>query len=266
MKFRLAGDGKPVAHAVKTSGQHTPGDVMYYLSDYARPCVFEDGAVLMDLRTDTYLGIAAEHLPDVQRHVVNWPEGAAPSQSKPGDNSAASAQLIRELLKRGVLTTTVKPPAPLDVPEPSSTFLYLGTSDVSRHVPLKHALRFLTALASTSFRQRRRLQSRLSGIDGCQSALRHDGKVAPTESIVNPIASFFTLRPWFYTASGRCLFDSLVLIEYLTKLRVPCTLVIGVAIKPFLAHAWVQVGPSVVNDTVENVQMYKPILAIGEHG
>jgi hypothetical protein len=44
---------------------------------------------------------------------------------------------------------------------------------------------------------------------------------------------------------------------------VPCTFAIGVATKPFLAHAWVQIGESVLNDTAEHVQDFKPLLSIG---
>jgi len=44
---------------------------------------------------------------------------------------------------------------------------------------------------------------------------------------------------------------------------VPCTFVIGVATKPFLAHSWVQIGEYVLNDTAEHAQDFKPILSIG---
>jgi hypothetical protein len=43
---------------------------------------------------------------------------------------------------------------------------------------------------------------------------------------------------------------------------VPCTFVIGVATRPFVAHAWVQIAGSVLNDTVEHVQDFAPILSV----
>jgi hypothetical protein len=70
-------------------------------------------------------------------------------------------------------------------------------------------------------------------------------------------------RIWFYTAQNHCLLDSLVLSVFLTNRRVPSTFVIGVATKPFLAHAWVQIGDSVLNDTSEYTQMFSPLLAVG---
>jgi hypothetical protein len=77
------------------------------------------------------------------------------------------------------------------------------------------------------------------------------------------ISSFRQLRIWFYTAHDQCLFDSLVLSVFLTLLKVPCTFVIAVASKPFLAHAWVQVGDMVLNDTAEHVQEFQPLLGVG---
>jgi hypothetical protein len=83
------------------------------------------------------------------------------------------------------------------------------------------------------------------------------------DNTAQQLASFLWLRTWCYTAQRRCLFDSLVLSIYLTRGMVPCTFVIGVANKPFLAHAWVQIGESVLNDTAEHVHNFKPILSIG---
>lgn len=77
--------------------------------------------------------------------------------------------------------------------------------------------------------------------------------------------SFLRLRLFFYTAHRRCLFDSLVLTAFLTKTGVPCTFVIGVSTKPFLAHAWVQIGETVLNDTAEHIQMYTPIFSVDGH-
>jgi hypothetical protein len=59
------------------------------------------------------------------------------------------------------------------------------------------------------------------------------------------------------------MFDSLVLAVFLTRHMIPCTFVIGVSVKPFLAHSWVQIGELVLNDTAEHVQTFTPILAIG---
>jgi len=94
---------------------------------------------------------------------------------------------------------------------------------------------------------------------------RHN--VAPAKSLSFAdhhvlVLAFTKLRPWFYTAAGQCLRDSLMLTEFLQRCGAKPTLVLGVKTRPFAAHAWVQVGPYVANGTVENVATYTPILAI----
>jgi hypothetical protein len=98
-----------------------------------------------------------------------------------------------------------------------------------------------------------------------QRLIRHDRRSATLGEAQKLLVSFFRLRIWFYTADRHCLFDSLVLAAFLTRKKVPCTLVIGVSTKPFLAHSWVQIGEFVLNDTAEHVQTFTPILAVGEY-
>ena len=86
---------------------------------------------------------------------------------------------------------------------------------------------------------------------------------AKLHTLPSLISSFRQLRIWFYTAHDQCLFDSLVLSVFLTLLKVNCTFVIAVVSKPFLAHAWVQVGDMVLNDTAEHAQEFHPLLGVG---
>lgn len=59
-----------------------------------------------------------------------------------------------------------------------------------------------------------------------------------------------------------CLIDSLSLVGFLAKRGLHSSLVMGVACDPFSAHAWVQHGPLVLNDSVGNVQAHVPIRVI----
>ena len=57
-----------------------------------------------------------------------------------------------------------------------------------------------------------------------------------------------------------CLLDSLSLIDFLSRRRLPARLVFGVTSDPFAAHCWVQAGEWVLNDLVGNVIAHTPIL------
>ena len=132
---------------------------------------------------------------------------------------------------------------------------------------MKHLAQFLTALLCVAMRHKdRKLAAQLDWFERRQRSLRTEGSSAISYDVSKLLGSFIRLRIWLYTAERRCLFDSLVLALFLTRQMIPCTFVIGVSTKPFLAHSWVQIGELVLNDTVEHVQMFTPILALGESG
>jgi len=131
-----------------------------------------------------------------------------------------------------------------------------------RSVPVHHVFAFLQALLRVPLRGRRdKLMPLLGWLDRRQHLIESNS--ANLHTLHSLISSFRQLRIWFYTAHDQCLFDSLVLSVFLTLLKVHCTFVIAVASKPFLAHAWVQVGDMVLNDTAEHVQEFHPLLGVG---
>jgi hypothetical protein len=76
------------------------------------------------------------------------------------------------------------------------------------------------------------------------------------------VAAFSCLRLFFYTPRERCLFDSLVLTRFLIGYGVAPSLVIGVTMRPFHAHCWVQFGDAVLVGELDFIRRYGPILVI----
>ncbi|CCG37616.1 hypothetical protein XMIN_2605 [Xanthomonas citri pv. mangiferaeindicae LMG 941] len=74
-------------------------------------------------------------------------------------------------------------------------------------------------------------------------------------------AAFNHIRP-YVPIETRCLIDSLAMIRYLARRRLHAHLVMGVSCDPFSAHAWVQYGPLILNDTVGNALAHVPIRVI----
>jgi hypothetical protein len=54
----------------------------------------------------------------------------------------------------------------------------------------------------------------------------------------------------------------LALVDFLAYLHFYPDLVIGVRLAPFSFHAWVQFGDIVLNDEVDTVRPYTPILVV----
>jgi hypothetical protein len=72
---------------------------------------------------------------------------------------------------------------------------------------------------------------------------------------------FKTLRPW-YPRDFLCLFDSLALLEFLAAEEIFADWVFGVRAEPFEAHCWVQREQVALNDSIERVSTFVPIMRV----
>lgn len=73
--------------------------------------------------------------------------------------------------------------------------------------------------------------------------------------------AFRTLLPWS-PVQGACLFQAVLLLDYLGRRGQSADWVFGVRTWPFIAHCWLQSGAVVLNDTVDRVRAYQPILIV----
>lgn len=62
--------------------------------------------------------------------------------------------------------------------------------------------------------------------------------------------------------ANRCLPRSMALASCLFRAGHDVSLVMGVRLRPFAAHCWVQHGGRVLNDTPEDVAVFTPILVL----
>lgn len=83
----------------------------------------------------------------------------------------------------------------------------------------------------------------------------------PVERLLEAAAAFSTTRP-YVPIETCCLLDSLSLLKFLSRRRLPAHIVFGVTRAPFAAHCWVQYRNWVLNDTLGNVNAHTPIRAI----
>ncbi|MGB6143433.1 MAG: lasso peptide biosynthesis B2 protein [Rhodanobacter sp.] len=81
------------------------------------------------------------------------------------------------------------------------------------------------------------------------------------QRLLKAATNFNRVRP-YVPVEMCCLIDSLSMIRFLAKQGLHAHLVMGVACDPFSAHAWVQHGPLVLNETVGTAQNYVPIRVV----
>jgi hypothetical protein len=234
-----------------------------FLSAHVHLCEFDDGAVILDLRRDSYVGIDAQHLANLRNRIGNWPDSDRTGQKLGRHEISVSVNLIADLLSRGILTTSPTPRQSRPAANATGALTVPSSSQELQRIRLPHIAQFFIAfMVVVLLLRRNRLPMLLDWLRRRQAVI-HRGYSVTREEVMTRLTSFLWLRALCYTAQRRCLFDSLVLSVYLTREKIPCTFVIGVAIKPFLAHSWVQIDESVLNDTAERVQDFKPILSVG---
>ena len=73
---------------------------------------------------------------------------------------------------------------------------------------------------------------------------------------------FALLRPYLFRSRDACMLDSLALAHYLLYFGVPSRWVFGVQDAPFTSHCWLVNGTAVLNDSVEHVSGYVPLLEV----
>lgn len=79
--------------------------------------------------------------------------------------------------------------------------------------------------------------------------------------VLEAAAVFAALRPWL-PVGGACLQRSYLLLSHLRRLGLDAAWVIGVRTWPFMAHCWLQSGQVALDDDVERLVAYTPILAV----
>lgn len=106
----------------------------------------------------------------------------------------------------------------------------------------------------------RTLYSILQAVDQARCPWPRSGKLEPTE--LQAAASAFEMTSRFLRSHDQCLPRSIALAHYLAARNLPAELVMGVKLRPFAAHAWVQSGPWLLNDRIDVIRNYTPILAV----
>jgi len=84
----------------------------------------------------------------------------------------------------------------------------------------------------------------------------------PSEKLLHSVVAAFDATRLVVSPHRQCLPRSLALAHRLTALGFRVDLVFGVAINPFNAHCWVQHRDVVLNDRLEYVSGYVPILVV----
>jgi hypothetical protein len=227
--------------------------------------------VLLDLTRDAYLTLSGDDAQLLRYSIIGWPAVAANMTLPVERCSSACAQLTADMLSRGLITDDPaqgRLAAPLDYVGLKATLIEPATvfSPIARaRIPIKgsHVWRFALAIgdAVTSLRHR--------GLCRTVHRVAHRKRTRATRDAATNIRDlrdlvciFNTLRPFAYASAQACLLHSLSLIMFLRLYEIYPMWMFGVATEPFAAHSWVQSGEILLNDSLERIERYTPIMAV----
>ncbi|HEY4213684.1 MAG TPA: lasso peptide biosynthesis B2 protein [Steroidobacteraceae bacterium] len=224
------------------------------------------GAVLLDLKANRYFALgeaAARALSDL---VAEDPWAATEENSSAG---AASAQ-ARSAVARGLMEAQLFQEHSAGTRDFSPAHLHvrgpLYGIDDRITAPARVRAHHIRHFAWHLWRARRSLRhSSLQAIAYEVHRARHGTTVldaAALDALTTLVTVFRCIRPYSFTAQDQCLLHALTLVRFLGSYGFFPSWVIGVRLRPWAAHSWVQQGELLLDATPDMVRAYSPIVAI----
>jgi len=227
----------------------------YGLADEVYVCRSGERFVFLDAAQDRYL-----ILKDRQSEWLTEILCPKPPTVPLTDKSEAFAVRLCEL---GLLSKNVQrgcgeyPP----VPPPHAAYDNI-LEDKTQKYPCKARLRFFRAFSQAVWLER---TCGLSNMLKMAAAWKND--VTPDHNVCLQIAlnhtnAFHRITPFVFSSHDACRWRSLVLFRYLTLCGIRPEWVYAVRTRPFAAHCWIEFDGVVLNDQLEKVRPYTPIMVI----
>ncbi|WP_066091541.1 lasso peptide biosynthesis B2 protein [Xanthomonas massiliensis] len=172
------------------------------------------------------------------------------------------------LVAKGILVAGMDPPGHArmpDIPRPTRSAIESQTAATGR----APGPATLIEVATITWSVRRKLRHRtLKAVIEDAIAYRSIRTSAHTAAAAllggEPLdaAMRFARARRYVPIEPRCLLDSLSLLRFLSRRRLPARIVFGVTLAPFAAHCWVQAGDVVLNETLSDANAHTPIRTI----
>lgn len=205
-------------------------------------CICSERAVFLDLTADRYFCLPSA----IDRDFQDW-IGERP----------LSLQSLGKLVELGVLTEREGGAAlALQAPIP------LPRRDFNDAFSANLLWIIWATCEQLAARMRLRRHSFASIVTGLRKMSATSRAIAGEQAKHARLAAAFAGSRMLMHSHDHCLSHSLAFHRACRRLGLEAVFVIGVRLDPFSAHCWVQCEDLVLNDSVERVQHFTPILAI----
>lgn len=235
----------------------------YALADHVHACRVENSYILLDLLHDKYIGLERNKFDEIVRDSQR--DGIS---SSPHKDVTGADELADELISLGLLTRSnssrlqlqIKPIRHAETELPSITNS-ISLADMVR-LPA-----FLLAARRASWKLTHEdlftsiTEIKTRKTNRAPSSEHYSMPNSETQRLLALTKSFNMLRPMF-PRNYLCLFDSFALVEFLARYDLFPDWVFGVREDPFSAHCWVQNDGSVLNDRLDRITLFTPIMIV----
>ena len=228
----------------------------YLLSRDSYVCIADGYAVFLNLQRNEYKALTPADAQALSMVVEGWPVRSAAA----ADN-APNTELAAELARGGLLTSNDvagKSAVPVSV---TPVIRMLGSGPLS-DVTWRERLSVVAAWGGATTMLRCLPLRVIVRHIGYRKARRRTTDALDTQLARRLTWAYVILQPKFFSRVDNCLRDSLTFVEFLALFGLYPDWIFGVRMNPFVAHCWVQQGNLVLNDSVDYVHEFTPIMAV----
>lgn len=218
----------------------------YRLRNTVGACRVDDRTIFLDLEADRYFGLGAE----ADAAFQNLVNGVLADPVPPA---------LSQLIERGILLADDHCSAPLTLTAYPAPTLQLSEPD-RRPAPSMIVCAGLAQIQAARALRRRTLAMILR--PARDRRLQSGGATDNAEALYAAVAAAISRYDRLWGAVDRCLIRSLAFLSMAAHAGRSPSLVFGVQARPFSAHCWIEEDGVLLNDRLENVQPYTPILVI----
>jgi hypothetical protein len=207
-------------------------------------------AIFLDLNTDRYQAI--------DRALFRSLPLAGCNEDQTTSFGTHRDDVVNKLVAKGLLTNEAHAGQPVrQAARPAATRHLIPDGKAIGRVERALTCVRLLHIAAVSDRMLKR-----KSLKSCIQELQIEKAACRTSATLPPWLSYFLHARFYYPADSICLRDSFLTMNMLVRAGIAADWVFAVQADPFKAHCWVQVGDTVINDNVETVARFTPILVV----
>jgi len=240
----------------------------YRLPSHVHFCCVGSAGILLNVKADRYYGVEPEDAQTLTECLTGQKTAFAQPERHFIDELLTHSMLLRS-------TEHTPPPNSLSVTRARNSLNNTYSSRL-RPVTFQDLYRLGMSVVSCATvrwcgRRQRRLARMIRRVEIRNSRLKEARKSTSGSAPIDAheansarelVAVFEQMRSLLYSAHDRCLIDSFVLSEFLSRYNVFPNWVFGVTVRPFSAHCWLQLGDTVLNGSAELIGSYTPIMSV----